>query len=111
MVTSMSSLLLAIKDLVVNGWVKISDHGYDELSNDAISVSELVSGIKTAVVVNEYPEYAKGPCVLALQRDGKGDPVHVVWGIPRGKTKPAVLVTAYRPEVAIWEEDFLRRKK
>ena len=36
--------------------------------------------------------------------------IHVVWGIPKGKTEPAVLITAYRPDPDLWENDFLRRK-
>ena len=27
-----------------------------------------------------------------------GEPIHVVWGIPKGHDKPVVLVTAYRPD-------------
>jgi hypothetical protein len=107
----MSSLLESIRDLVLNNNVKISDHGYDELSNDRISAREVVAGIQSAVVVKEYPEYGRGPCVLVLQRDYNENPVHVVWGIPSGETEPAVLVTAYRPDPEIWQEDFLRRKQ
>ena len=70
-----------------------------------------VSGVTDAVVIQEYPEYRKGPCVLVLERDSHGLPIHVVWGIPRGKTEPAVLITAYRPSANIWEDDFRRRKE
>jgi hypothetical protein len=36
--------------------------------------------------------------------------VHAVWGIPKGATGPAVLVTAYRPDPSRWSEDFMRRR-
>ena len=45
-----------------------------------------------------------------LQRDGIDKPIHVVWGIPRYATSPAVLVTAYRPDPERWSDDFSRRK-
>ena len=107
----MSATLESILRLVKEGAVRISDHGYDELSADGIFVREVIEGVKQAVVVENYPEYPKGSCVLVLQKDSKNQPIHVVWGIPKGHTSPAVLVTAYRPDPELWEKDFSRRRK
>lgn len=96
--------------LVQKGEVKVSEHGYDELANDQLTAREIISGLAQAMVVEEYPNFPKGPCVLVLQRDQAGDAVHVVWGIPKGYNSPAVLVTAYRPDPDKWDESFLRRK-
>jgi len=98
-----------ILDLVHRGQILISDHGYDELVEDDILVREIVAGIDEAELVENYPDYPKGASVLVLQKDLKGNPIHLVWGIPRGAPAPAVVVTAYRPDPQLWSKDFLRR--
>lgn len=80
------------------------------MAADGILAGEAIEGAVVAIVVEDYPDYFKGPCTLVLQRDRGGNPVHVVWGIPREQTSPAVLVTAYRPHPMHWTDDFLRRK-
>jgi hypothetical protein len=78
----MSDTLERIVRLIQAGNLKISEHGYDEIADEGILVRDIVSHLKDAVVVEEYPDYAKGPCVLVLQKDHEGRPLHVVWGIP-----------------------------
>ena len=106
----MSDTLRQVVELIRNGHVLISTHGYDEMAEDGILAREALEGAAAAVVVEDYPEYGKGPCTLVLQRDRSGHPIHVVWGIPRGQVSPAVLVTAYRPDPIRWTDDFLRRR-
>ncbi len=107
----MRETLRRVVDLVQRGEGRISAHGYDEMAEDGILAGEVFGGVAAAVVVEDYPEYSKGPCTLVLQRDRNGRPIHAVWGIPRGQMSPAVLVTAYRPDPARWSADFLRRRQ
>ena len=107
----MSSTLDAVQELVAGENVRISEHGYDELSDDAILVRDLLNGINSATVVEDYPAFPKGPAVLVLQFDRNNRPIHVVWGIPKGFTSPAVLITAYRPDPEKWNEHFTERRQ
>jgi hypothetical protein len=106
----MSDIFQSILALVARRQVRISNHGYDELAADGILVPDVIAGVSQAKVLEEYPNYPKGPCVLVLQRDCDDRPVHVVWGIPRGAAGPAVVVTAYRPNSELWSSDFTKRQ-
>jgi len=100
-----------LRALVTRGEVRISEHGYDELAEDGLTAKEVIDGILDAVLVEEYPDYPKGPCALLLQADASGSPVHAVWGLPKGHDKPAVLVTAYRPDPERWNASFTKRRQ
>jgi hypothetical protein len=101
----LSDTLTQIQALVARGAIRISDHGYDELANDDISVSDILAGIARAVVVEDYTAAMRGPSILAFRR-----PVHVVWAIPRDHSEPGVMVAAYRPDQKRWSSDFMKRK-
>lgn len=106
----MSEFVEKVRALIIAGEVRISEHGYDELAEDGLFAREVLAGIADAVVVEEYPDYPKGPCVLLLQKDTSGMPIHAVWGIPKGYETPAVLITAYRPDPVQWDESFTQRR-
>jgi len=108
---ALSGLIERIRALANAGDIRISEHGYDELSEDGLTTRELIAGLSRATLVEDYPDYPKGPCVLVLQKDRQDNPVHVVWGIPKGYDKPAVLVTAYKPDSNRWDNTYLRRRQ
>jgi hypothetical protein len=107
----MSEILRRVQTLVLSGDYLITDHGYDELDEDGILANDALVGIASAILVEEYPDRARGPSVLALQYDADGRAIHVVWAIPLGERRPAVMVTAYRPNAALWDSEFKERKK
>ncbi len=80
------------------------------MAADDIEVRDVVVGVATAVAIEEYPEYEKGPCVLVLERDLLEQPIHALWGIRANQQSPAVLITAYRPNPQKWDETWLKRR-
>jgi hypothetical protein len=106
----MSETLRRVQTLVLAGDYLISDHGFDELAKDGILPGDVLTGVVTAIAIEDYRDRARGPSVLVLQRDADRRPVHVLWGIPAGRRNPAVLVTAYRPDPELWDGDFKRRR-
>ena len=106
-----SNMFDRIRERISEGSVRILEHGYDEIAVDGLLARELVEGVETAEVVEDYPDYPKRPCVLLLQRTKDGRCIHTVWGLPAGHTSPAVLTTAYLPDPEKWELGFKRRPK
>ena len=102
----MENLFEKIVELIKRNEILISDHGYDE---DDIFIDDAVHNAAKGELIETYPEYSKGPCILVLQEDCGNRPIHVVWGIPKGQSSPAVLVTAYRPTPEKWSDGFKRR--
>ena len=63
----MSSTLDEIRELIRQGLIRISEHGYDELAADGILAREAVEGFSSAILVEDYPNYPKGRCVLVRE--------------------------------------------
>ena len=107
----MSETLELVRALVEQGKFRASLHTVQELVDDGLLIEPIIRAISTAIVVEDYPEYHKGPAVLVLQFDEAGEPIHLVWGIPKDQSEPAVLVTAYRPDPQRWDASFTRRRQ
>jgi len=54
--------------LILAGDVRISEHGYEELAEDGLSAREVLGGVREAILVEEYPEFPKGPCALFCRK-------------------------------------------
>jgi len=78
----MNNTIQMVLDLVERREIKISSHGYDELAEDGILVKDIMAGVKDAKVIEDYPNYPKGPCVLVLQKDLQGEPGSCIMGNP-----------------------------
>lgn len=63
----MSEFVEHVRYLINAGEVRVSEHGYDELAADGFTFRELLSGVAEAVVIEEYPDYPKGPCAPFIE--------------------------------------------
>jgi len=104
-----SETLERIKALVRVGDYRVSDHARRRLLQAGVREDEAIAGVAEAQVVEDYPQYPKGPCVLVLQHDDDNVPYHILWGTPMRFERPAAIITAYRPDADRWSKDLLRR--
>jgi hypothetical protein len=65
----------AFRPWASRGEIQVSAHAYDELADDGILFAEVLAGLPTATAIEDYPEFAKGPCVLVLQMDSDDRPI------------------------------------
>jgi hypothetical protein len=79
----MSETLRRVQALVMSGDYIVSRHGFRELAADDIVAEDALSGIHTAIVVEDYPDSRKEPSVLVLQYDRDARPIHVMWAFRR----------------------------
>ena len=105
----MSGTFEKIIELVQRGEIVVSAHGRENLRERGLTVATLVRTLSRGEVVEDYPEYYAGPSVLVLQRGSDDVQIHALWGIEKGTSGPAVLITAYRPDPVRWSADFRRR--
>lgn len=107
----MAGLLEQIRSAVSKSEYRFSYHAVQAADEDGLLLAEIVEGVGAGEMIEEYPDHARGPCLLALQRDRSSKPVHVVWGFAAGTTTPAIIITVYRPDVLKWSVDFRTRRK
>ena len=104
-----TSILDRIRQLAEKGDVLVSTHGLQRFLKRRILFDEIVAGVADGEVIEPYPDAYYGPSVLVLQAAGITQLVHVVWGIEKGTDRPAVIISAYRPNLLQWTPDFRTR--
>ncbi len=97
-----------IKRIVLTqGFIKISFHGLDEMTEDDIGVDDVLEAIINGEMIEDYPEDRRGHSCLIFGWS-RGRPVHSVCTIV---DKNVFLITVWIPDSAHWMEDYKTRKK
>jgi len=107
--TSDAELLRSIRAEFLEGRYRFTLHAVQEATRDRTAVEDVVSAIldENAVIIEDYPEDARGPSCLILGWTQSGSPLHLVVAYP---PDPAV-ITAYRPDPDKWVDYRTRREE
>ena len=87
--------------------LSISGHALRRMFERGIPPASVQTGVAGGEVIAEYPEDRPFPSVLLLGFVD-GEPLHVI--VARDPAGACVIVTAYRPDPALWSDDFRARR-
>lgn len=106
----MSETFHIVKELVNAGKFRVSQHGDEEMREDALYLTALLNSLSIATVVEDYPDAWKGPSVLLLQ-EFEGMKFHAIWGLSKSEPNIATIITAYVPDTTKWNTALTKRSK
>jgi len=83
-------------------------HVLNQMFKRDISLEDIKHILENGVVIKEYPNDKPYPSFLILGYREKR-PLHIVYSSNEFGDK--IVITAYQPDISLWEENFDRKKK
>jgi len=97
-----------IRALMAEGKIVWTEHIAIRLRERGIKRADLIKCIENGEIIEKYPDDAPFPSCLIFGKCLAGRPLHVVTGLNAGVL--SCMITAYRPDLEKWENDFKTRK-
>lgn len=88
--------------------VRFSRRAFERLFERSVAPESVISIIREGEIIFSYPDDLPFPSVLILGSE-QGEPLHVV-AARDPETGMCLVVTVYRPDLALWSEDFKTRR-
>jgi len=89
--------------------VVFSQHAFTRMFERSISPELVTRAISSSEIIAEYPDDQPFPSCLLLYVE-QGKPLHVVVGKDE-RDGACYVVTAYEPDIKLWNDDFRTRRK
>lgn len=96
-----------IRQSAATGAYELSLHADEERLDENLTVAELEDVLRSAELLEDYPNDPRGHSCLALGYVG-GRPVHVVCGLT--KQDKVILITVYVPAMPKWSDERTRNR-
>lgn len=88
--------------------LRITTHAHQEMVEEDISLEDLITALRRARVLEDYPDHRHGACCLVLGETRTGRFLHVVcttW------FDVAIIITVYEPKPPKWVTPSQRGKR
>jgi uncharacterized protein DUF4258 len=95
----LESVLEGIKSQAATGRIRVTQHAAEEMAEEEIGVDEVLQAIRSAEILEYYPEHRRGACCLLNCRTKAGRFLHVVCTTAQ---PVVVLITIYEPKPPKW---------
>ena len=83
-------------------------HVLNQMFKRDISLEDIKHILENGIVIKEYPNDKPYPSFLILGYREKR-PLHIVYS--ENELGDKIVITAYQPDITLWEENFDRKKK
>lgn len=87
--------------------VRITLHAHQEMAEEYVSLDDVLSVLRSAKLIEDYPEHKRGACCLICEFTEGGRPLHVVCTTALSL---AIIITVYEPKPPKWITPFERGK-
>ena len=88
-----------VRALSVAGNINFTRHAVTETSSRGISLAEVSEAIASGEILENYPDYPRGPCCLVNGITAVNRPLHIVCTTAQ---LTLIIVTAYEPRMPKW---------
>lgn len=88
--------------------IAMTEHARIRLYERNISIDDIINGIHTGEIIKQYPDDKPLPSCLVLGLSIRMEHIHIVVSCD---SDFIYLITAYFPDLDVWESDFKTRKE
>lgn len=88
------------------GNLRVTQHAQQEMTEEPISLDEVLEAVSQGIVLENYPQHRRGACCLIYGRTRAGRAVHVVC---TSAQPTLIIITVYEPKLPKWLTPTQRR--
>ena len=105
---ALEPVLRQIKSQAGAGLFRITQHAHEEMVEEGIGIDEVISAVRQAEILENYPEHRRGSCCLLAGATKTGRHLHIVCTTAQ---PVLVLITVYEPKPPKWDTPTQRGRK